>query len=306
MNENSKSVAPSPLPEVLPDGVHSVGARTNLAGWRLKNGKCGQRYVPTADDGRYADVYTNVRWDEYYLVVALTSHPAKVEEFKAGDRVSAKAWHTERRYIGILSTRRRDAMNDEGVSESTHAIMDVERAEDGGPTGLAGPRVCILRDSLRHEPAQPGAGVKGADLFIRAGCGYAVKKIDAYTRPNLCNGARTCKDCHFGPRKDAPSKPAEQVEVATCIACNRPAQPNDDRCSYCAHRLSNHMRGCESVVPNAETGAISNLPERIAAARKQQHLDALDRPMRRGPLRDRCRYGAKLSARGWETDETDP
>jgi hypothetical protein len=44
----------------------------------------------------------------------------------------------------------------------------------------------------------------------------------------------------------------------------------------------------------------------LQGTKRRQVLAQLDRPLRTGPLRNRDRYGQKLSLRGWETEDGEP
>jgi hypothetical protein len=43
----------------------------------------------------------------------------------------------------------------------------------------------------------------------------------------------------------------------------------------------------------------------VRQGKEAMALAALSRPLRTGPLKNRDRYGQKVSLKGWETDESD-
>jgi hypothetical protein len=90
----------------------------------------------------------------------------------------------------------------------------------------------------------------------------------------------------------------------SCVACNCPATVQSEgawRCSYCHHRRDLSMRGREIIPPN---GHVDRLVDRIAAARKQQAREMLDRPMRFGVMKNRDRFG-QLIGKTWDSDDVE-
>jgi hypothetical protein len=87
------------------------------------------------------------------------------------------------------------------------------------------------------------------------------RHCDKCTNPVV--GGTLCKE-----HVESLGKPAPEKAEPKCIACNRDASAGSERCVYCAHRYTNHLRGKEMVLP----GRLSDVDDRIAQAKRQ--LDA--------------------------------
>ncbi len=115
----------------------------------------------------------------------------------------------------------------------------------------------VTRSSVRP------ANAPGSATFRCAACGAEWGKLNAYTRPNLCGGASTCKDCHFGPTP----QPVE------------PTRPKRD--PYVCHRetMASILSGSPYELSGQLERSIALQTEKKAAV-KARHLADFDRSVK--------------------------
>lgn len=188
-----------------------------------------------------------------------------------------------------------NALPDPAPVEEWHGFRKGERVRSqrsdciGAVVGGDETDVFILRDDGRTGGSPDGAWLVNAQDVVRVSDDDPkVQKTCPGEGGHACNCER-CAPKKRGRRRLAP----EQSEANSDPYAERPHSDHSD-----PHRMNS------APAPMDPDGRdVFGLGERIAASRKAQAREALDRPLRTGPLKNRDRYGQLLSLRGWETED---